>query len=87
VVFGVIYLFVMSAMNALALPGSFLLGLGLGLFHGLIISYALMFYASERHPLEDYRKATLPEGALHFLGHIILGGVTGLPGGAFVGVA
>ena len=45
-----------------------LLGIGFGFFHGLIVSYGLMFYASERHPIETYKKATLEEGLLHFVG-------------------
>jgi len=40
-----------------------------------------MIFASERHPLEDYRKATMEEGALHLFGHLIFGAVAGLLGG------
>ena len=40
-----------------------------------------MFIASERHPLETYRKATLEQGLLHLVGHMIFGGVAGLIGG------
>ncbi|MFQ3242708.1 MAG: putative membrane protein YagU involved in acid resistance [Lentimonas sp.] len=79
--FGIIYFLIMNAMHALALPYSIFLGLGFGFFHGLIMSYMLMFYASERHPIEEYRKATLEQGLLHLVGHIIFGGVTGLIGG------
>ncbi|MDP4878662.1 MAG: hypothetical protein NWR36_02155 [Opitutales bacterium] len=67
--------------------GSFFTGklenasLGFGFFHGLITSYGLMFYACERHPIEEYRKATLEEGLLHLVGHVIFGGVAGLLGG------
>jgi hypothetical protein len=42
-----------------------------------------MFIASERHPIETYRKATLEEGLLHLVGHIIFGGVAGLLAGLF----
>jgi len=81
IVFGMIYFGIMQAMGALIFPQALFLGLGFGFFHGLITSYALMFYASERHPLEDYRKATMQEGVLHLFGHIIFGGVAGLLGG------
>lgn len=78
--FGMIYFAIMHAMGALVFPYAIFLGLGFGFFHGLITSYALMFYASERHPLEDYRKATMQEGVLHLFGHLIFGLVAGLLG-------
>lgn len=81
VVFGMIYFAIMNVMGALTFPYALFLGLGFGFFHGLVTSYVLMFYASERHPVEDYRKATMQEGVLHLLGHIIFGGVAGLLGG------
>jgi hypothetical protein len=43
-----------------------------------------MFIASERHPIEAYRKATLEEGLLHLVGHIIFGGVAGLMGSLLI---
>lgn len=81
VIFGAIYFAIMQAMSALVFPYALFLGLGFGFFHGLIMSYLLMFYASEKHPIEAYRKATLEEGLLHLVGHIIFGGVAGLIGG------
>lgn len=81
VIFGMIYFAIMQAMGALTFPYALFLGIGFGFFHGLIMSYMLMFYASERHPIEEYRKATLEEGLLHLVGHIIFGGVAGLLGG------
>ena len=81
VIFGMIYFAIMQTMGALVFPYALFLGIAFGFFHGLIMSYMLMFYASERHPLEEYRKATLEEGLLHLVGHIIFGGVAGLLGG------
>ena len=81
IVFGVLYFLIMNAMNALIFPYAIFLGIGFGFFHGLVMSYCLMFIASERHPIEAYRKATLEEGLLHLVGHIIFGGVGGLIGG------
>ncbi|MGB0408487.1 MAG: hypothetical protein ACPG3X_02100 [Opitutales bacterium] len=81
VVFGMVYFAIMQGMGALVFPHAFFLGIGFGFFHGLIVSYALMFYASERHPIEIYRKATLEQGLLHLVGHLIFGGVVGLIGG------
>lgn len=79
--FGMIYFAIMQAMGALVFPYALFLGIGFGFFHGLIMSYLLMFYASEKHPIEAYRKATLEEGLLHLVGHIIFGAVAGLIGG------
>lgn len=81
VLFGMAYFAIMQTMGALQFPYAIFLGLGFGFFHGLITSYMLMFYASERHPLEEYRKATMQEGVLHLFGHIIFGLVAGLLGG------
>ena len=81
IVFGVRYFLIMNAMNSLIFPYALFLGIGFGFFHGLIMSYCLMFIACERHPIEAYRKATLEEGLLHLVGHIIFGGVAGLIGG------
>lgn len=80
IVFGMIYFAIMQAMGALVFPYAIFLGIAFGFFHGLFMSYMLMFYASERHPIEEYRKATLETGLLHLVGHIIFGGVAGLLG-------
>lgn len=81
ILFGILYFLIMHAMRALIFPYALFLGIGFGFFHGLVMSYALMFYASERHPIEEYRKATLEQGLLHLVGHIIFGGIAGLIGG------
>jgi uncharacterized membrane protein YvlD (DUF360 family) len=83
IVFGILYFLLMNVMNSLSFPSAVFLGLGFGFFHGLIMSYCLMFIASERHPIEAYRKATLEQGLLHLVGHMIFGGVAGLLGGLF----
>ncbi|MGB0415260.1 MAG: hypothetical protein ACPGKS_00275 [Coraliomargarita sp.] len=81
--FGMVYFLIMYAIGALVFPYALFLGIGFGFFHGLVMSYGLMFYASERHPIETYKKATLEEGLLHLVGHVIFGGVAGLIGGLF----
>jgi len=84
IVFGILYFLLMNAMHSLSFPSAVFLGLGFGFFHGLIMSYCLMFIASERHPIEAYRKATLEQGLLHLVGHMIFGGVAGFIGGLLV---
>ncbi|WP_269523933.1 hypothetical protein [Coraliomargarita parva] len=87
IAYGIAYVLIMRAMGALVLPYSLFLGIGFGFFHGLIVSYMLMFYASERHPIEQYRKATLEEGLLHLVGHIIYGAVLGFLAGLIMSLA
>lgn len=76
--FGMLYFAVIYVLGALMFPYPFFLGIGFGFFHGLIMSYVLMFYASAKHPIEEYREATLEEGLLHLVGHVIFGIVVGL---------
>ena len=73
----------MHLMGALIFPYAIFVGIGFGFFHGLVMSYVLMFYASEKHPIETYRNATIEEGVLHLVGHIIFGIVVGLMGTLF----
>lgn len=80
-IFGAIYLLIIHQLDALIFPYALFLGIGFGFFHGLIVSYGLMFLISERHPLPEYRKVTLEVGLLHLVGHLIFGAVTGLLGG------
>jgi len=84
ILFGIIYVVIFNAIDGLRLPYSIFLGIGFGFFHGLITSYCLMFLASERHPIEEYRNATLEEGLLHLVGHVIFGFVLGLTSGLFM---
>ena len=77
-VFGMLYFVIIYAIGAFVFPSPFFLGIGFGFFHGLLMSYVLMIYASERHPIEEYRQATLEQGLLHLVGHIIFGVVVGL---------
>ena len=81
--FGVLYFTIIHLMGAFTFPYPFFLGIGFGFFHGLIMSYILMFYACEKHPIERYRNATLEEGLLHLVGHVIFGTVVGLLGTLF----
>ncbi len=76
--FGMIYCAIMYTIEALAFPHAIFLGIGFGFFHGLFMSYVLMFYASKKHPIKEYQDATLEEGLLHLVGHIIFGAVFGL---------
>ena len=82
-VFGMLYLTGMYLIGAFTFPYPIFLGIGFGFFHGLIMSYVLMFYASQKHPVEEYREATMEEGSIHLIGHIIFGAAVGLMGALF----
>lgn len=81
--FGALYFMAMYLIGGLNFPYAIFLGIGFGFFHGLVVSYVLMFYASEKHPIKEYRDATLEEGLLHLVGHVIFGFVVGLIGAVF----
>ena len=80
---GILYFLTMYLIGGLNFPYAIFLGIGFGFFHGLVMSYVLMFYASEKHPIKEYRDATLEEGLLHLVGHVIFGLVVGLMGALF----
>ena len=56
ILFGMIYFVIMQEIGLLIFPKALVLGLGFGAVHGLVTSYILMIFASERHPLEEYRR-------------------------------
>ncbi len=72
------YTILFMAMHTGGLPETMFAGIGFGFFHGLIVSYALMFYVSDKHPIERYRRMSFQVGGLHLLGHMIYGGIVGL---------
>jgi hypothetical protein len=60
------------------LPNSLMLGLGVGVFHGMLVSLMLVWVVSESHPLEEFNEAGLAVGLSHFAGHVAFGAVVGL---------
>lgn len=78
VVFSIGYALAMLALEQTALPGSFVLGLGIGVLHGIIVSLMLVWVVSEQHPLEEFKEADLAIGLSHLTGHVAFGGMIGL---------
>jgi len=76
--FGAIYFFIFRMLGLESILAFVGLGLGLSFFHGLIVTYCLMFYVDEVHPRKEYRKATFYVGFAHILGHLVFGLVCGL---------
>lgn len=56
-------------------PAGILIGSVLGFFHGLLVTYFLMYWLAERHPVERFRRATMVVGLVHLAGHIYFGTV------------
>ena len=84
--FGGIYYAAFYFMGLTKAPASIFVGLGFGFIHGLCMSYVLMLYASERHPIEKYRNATFSTGVIHLIGHMIFGVIVGVLGGTLAAV-
>ncbi len=55
-----------------------MLGLGLGMLHGLLVSLMLVWVVADHHPLEEFKEADLLVGLSHFAGHVAYGAVVGL---------
>lgn len=73
IVFGNLYVWVLSLAGMIALPGVILSSLGIAFIHGLTVSYGLMFFIGERHPIEAFRAVTIQVGLLHLIGHLAFG--------------
>ena len=86
-VFGVVYLILFDLTQLTDISHLILLGAGIGFVHGLVVSYGLMFVVSERHPIEQYRTATIETGLLHLIGHVLFGLTVGLVAGLVFSLA
>lgn len=78
VFFGYVYTVIIMMTGVAGFVPVLFFALGIGFLHGLVVSYGLMFYVAERHPIERYRRATFEVGALHLVGHVVYGLVVGL---------
>ncbi len=76
--FGFVYTLLMVTLGFTQLPHALMLGLGVGAFHGLVVSLMLVWVVADQHPLEEFKEADLLIGLSHMAGHIVYGGVVGL---------
>jgi hypothetical protein len=76
--FGLVYTLLMVVLGYTHMPMSLMLGLGVGVFHGIVVSLMLVWVVSDRHPLEEFKEADLLVGLTHFAAHVVYGGVVGL---------
>lgn len=83
-VFSILYTLGFNLVGFPSLPLSIPLGVGFGFGHGLIVTYGLMFFVAESHPVERYRRATFVIGVLHLLAHMVFGLTVGFVSGLVV---
>lgn len=76
--FALVYALLMVTLGYTALPASLMLGLGVGTFHGIVVSLMLVWVVADQHPLEEFKEADLLVGLSHVAGHVAYGGVVGL---------
>ena len=76
--FAMAYTLLMLKLGLTHMPLSMMLGLGVGVVHGLIVSLMLVWIVAEQHPLEEFNEATLAVGLAHLVGHVVFGGMVGL---------
>lgn len=79
---GVLFAFLYIAVMSLAPPNdlgvTISIGLVMGLFHGFAVSFFLILFVSDYHPVPRFRSASLWVGIAHLIGHILYGLVVGL---------
>ena len=76
--FALVYILLMVTLGYTHLPISLMLGLGVGVMHGLLVSLMLVWVVADRHPLAEFKEADLLIGLSHFAGHVAYGAVVGL---------
>ncbi|MDP3070186.1 MAG: hypothetical protein Q8N18_07855 [Opitutaceae bacterium] len=78
VAFGVLYTLLMVTLGLTAMPISMMLGLGVGVLHGIVFSLMLVWVVADQHPLEEFKEADLLVGLSHLAGHAAFGAVVGV---------
>ena len=78
ILFSAVYVLLFRQVGVSGLPAVFMLGLGIGFLHGMIVSLLLVWVVAEHHPLAEFRDADLAIGLSHLAGHLAFGGMVGL---------
>ncbi|WP_438480961.1 hypothetical protein [Oleiharenicola lentus] len=76
--FGFVYTLLMVTLAYTGMPQALMVGLGVGAFHGIVVSLMLVWVVADQHPLEEFKEADLLIGLSHFAGHVAYGAVVGL---------
>ena len=77
VAFAIPYSLVLDILNIERVLISTLSGAVLGFFHGFIVSFMLVAFVAQNHPLEEFREPGLSIAASHIAGHIVYGLLVG----------
>ncbi len=81
--FGMLYSLLLVTLGFTNMPISMMLGLGVGVLHGLLFSLMLVWVVADHHPLEEFKEADLLVGLCHLAGHAAFG----LMAGVVVGIS
>ena len=76
--FALVYALLLVTIGYTHLPLSLMVGVGVGVLHGLLVSLMLVWVVADQHPLEEFKEADLLVGLSHFAGHVAYGAVVGL---------
>lgn len=76
--FALVYTLLMVTLGYTDMPLSLMLGLGVGVMHGLLVSLMLVWVVADQHPLEEFKEADLLVGLSHVAGHVAYGAVVGV---------
>jgi len=76
--FSLVYTLLMFTLGCTQLPMSLMIGLWVGVLHGVLVSLMLVWVVADKHPLEEFKDADLLVGLSHLVGHVVYGGTVGL---------
>ncbi len=76
--YGLLYTILLMAFGLTEWPGGLFGGFGLGTFHGIVVSLALVWVIADQHPLPEYRDTGPMVFLQHLAGHIAYGVAVGV---------
>jgi hypothetical protein len=76
--FATVYLLLMERFGLTHLPTALVTGICFGMFHGMVVTLALVWVVADQHPLEEFQDAGLAVGVSHIAGHVAYGAMVGL---------
>jgi len=77
VVFALLYFAALTACGINRFPMALMAGIGFGLLHGMVVTLALVWIVSDRHPLEEFQDAGFAVAVSHIIGHAAYGAAVG----------
>ncbi len=78
VIYGLVYTWLLIVLDLQGWPTAFFGGLGLGIFHGIVVSLSLVWVVADQHPLPEFRETGPLVFIEHFAGHAAFGVTVGL---------